>query len=186
VKLRTCLLIMLLIPAAALADDFKYDYVDLGHARLAPQGGQNGTGSYADLSYTVFDQIQVRASYTHLSYPATPSNITAKDYTAGVTGESVITSTTDVYTDLLYLNDSTYQGSGSTDNGYRLAIGLRHRAFEHLELDGYLAHNYLTLSSNEAGVAALFDITPWLSLGAAYAHDSLHTNTTTLKLRLYF
>jgi len=186
VKLRACLLLALLVPAAVWADDFKYDYVDLGHASLAPQGGQDGSGAFVDVSYTVFYQLQLRAGYSHLDYSTTPSDITAKDYTFGITGESVLTADTDVYTDLLYLSDSSHQTSSSTDDGYRLAIGLRHWALPHLELDGYLAHNYLTLSSNEAGVAALYDLTPWLSLGAVFAHDSLHTNTTSLELRAYF
>ena len=174
-------------PAMATAPNFNYDYLDLGRTSLSPDGGQDGKGPFADLSYSIFDSVQARVSYTRLGYSSTAGSPTAKDYTLGVTGESPVSDTTDVYTDVLYINDRiTNQGVSTTRDGYRLAIGLRHRALQRLELDGYLAHNFLDTPVNEAGVGLLFDATPWLSLGVSFAHDSAYTNTTTLRLRLYF
>lgn len=169
------------------APNFDYDYLDLGHVNLAPDSGQSGKGPYADLSYSIFDSVQARVSYAHLDYDSTPNSSTAKDYTLGLTGESAVSETTDVYTDLLYLNQrTTVKGLSTTDDGYRLAIGLRHRALQRLEVDGYVAHNFLDSGSNEVGVGLLFNATSWLSFGASYAHDSHYTNTTTLRVRLYF
>lgn len=185
-KASALLFFALLAPTAALADapNFKYDYLDLGHASYKPDGGQSGTGAYADLSYSIFDGVQIRAGYTHLSYPG---NQSAKDYTVGFTGESPLNATTDVYTDILYLNDRvTTTGVASTQTGGRLAVGLRHRLVERLELDTVLAHSTLGSSSNEVGVGLLVDATSWLSFGVSYAHDSLYDNTTTLRVRLYF
>lgn len=185
-KPSVLLLLALLAPTAALADapNFKYDHLDLGHVDFKPDGGQSGTGAYADLSYSLVDDVQIRASYTHLSYPG---NQSAKDYTVGFTGESPVNDSTDVYTDILYLNDRiTTAGVGSTATGARLAVGVRRRLVQHLEVDADLAHSTLGSSSNEVGVGLLFDATSWLSFGLSYAHDSLYDNTTTLRVRLYF
>jgi hypothetical protein len=174
-------------PAMANAPNFDYDYLDIGHISQSPDNGQGSKGPYADLSYSIFDTVQTRASYTHLDYDSTAGSLTAKDYTLGVTGESPVSDSTDAYTDILYTNDRiTTKGVSTTQDGYRLAIGLRHRAIQWLELDGYLAHNFLNTPSNEAGVGLLFNATSWLSLGLAYAHDSNYNNTTTLRVRFYF
>lgn len=185
-KSSALLILALLAPATALADapNFAYDYLDVGHSDFKPDNGQSGSGPYADLSYSIFDSVQLRASYTRLSYPG---NQSAKDYTAGFTGESRVDDRTDVYTDLLYLNDrTTTAGVSTTLTGGRLAVGLRHRLVQRVELDGYLAHSTLGSSSNEVGVGVLVDATSWLSFGLSYVHDSLYDNTTTLKARLYF
>ena len=183
------LMIALLAPLSALADtpNFNYDYLDVGHLGVSPQSGQSGKGAYADLSYSIFDELQLRASYQHLDYSTTPFGTTGKDYTLGITSESRVSDGTDVYTDVLYVNQRTAStGIVTTENGYRLAVGMRHQLVQQLELDGYLAHNYLNAPTNEIGASLLFNATSWLSLGAGYAHDSLYNNTTTLKLRLYF
>ena len=187
-KSPALLLFALLAPTAALADapNFSYDYLDISHVDVSPDNGQSGKGPYGDLSYSIFDTVQARASYTRLDYSGSGSP-TAKDYTLGFTGESRVSDSTDVYTDILYLNDRlTTAGAVNTQTGYRLAIGLRHRAMQRLEVDGYLAHNYLDTGSNEVGLGLLVDATSWLSFGLSYAHDSVYTNTTTLRVRLYF
>lgn len=186
VKLSALLLITLLAPATTLADqaNFNYDYLDLGHVSEAPQTGSKASGPYADLSYSLMDGVQFRASYERLDLGG---GTKGKDYSLGLTGEAPVNDTTDVYTDILYVNDQlTNLGVSTTTNGYRLAVGMRHRLPYRFELDGYLAHNYLDTPTNEAGIGVLYDATSWLSFGLGYAHDSAYTDTTTFKLRIYF
>lgn len=184
------LLAVLLAPttAFAVAPNFQYDYLDLGHVRLSPQGGQDGSGPFADLSYSILDAVQFRAGYQRLAYGNLPGAPSYKDYDFGFTGESALSDSTDIYTDLLYLNHPSgiIGTSAATDDGYRVAIGLRHRAWSRLELDTWLAHDYLNVSTNEVGVGVLVDATSWLALGASYAHANNQYNTLTLRVRLYF
>jgi hypothetical protein len=197
------LLLALLAPATALAagPGFQYDYLELGHLRTQADGGQAGSGPYVDFSYSIMDAIQFRAGYASLDYPLA---VSYKDYSLGLTGEAAISGSTDVYTDVLYVNDRyDHLGNIVSDDGYRLAIGLRHRpwGWEWMELDGYVAHNYLGTgygaaagsqaaylpqSSNEVGVGAMFNATHWLSLGLLVTRDSTHDVSTSLRLRLYF
>lgn len=201
-KASTLLLAILITPAtaSAMAPNFQYDYLDLGHVRVQPEGSNAGSGPFADFSYSIIDGIQFRGSYSTVSYPLA---VKYNNYAVGLTGEDRLNDTTDVYTDVLYVNDRyNHLGTFVSDDGYRLTIGLRHHpwGWEHIELDGYVAHNFIGASyggagsqstflpqtSNELGVGALFNMTSWLSLGLVLARDSTHTETTTLKLRLYF
>jgi hypothetical protein len=187
-KLRTTALLLcaLLAPLPALADtpNFKYDWVELGRQSASPQYGADLSGPYANVSYTFLSGVQLHAGYGSLDLGA---GLTRKDYEVGFTGEDGIGESTDVFTDLLYLNHRTDTGTGvTTDDGYRLAVGLRHRAWKLLEVDGWLAHNYLAQGSNELGLGALVDATSWLAVGFSYAHDSNQANTTLLRVRLYF
>jgi|SRR5579885_2062718 len=203
--LRTIALLscLLLAPLPAFADThvFDYDYLDVGHLRSQPDGGPSGSGTYADLSYSFLDDVQLRASYASLSFP---QGVSYKDYSLGIAGESAINAQTDVYTDLLYLNDRyDYLGHSITDDGYRLAVGVRHHPYklDWLEVDGWLAHNWLSAntypaagspqaflprSSSEIGAGVLFQPLHWLSFGLGYAHAFNSGNTTSLRVRFYF
>jgi hypothetical protein len=200
IALLSCLL---LAPLPAFADThvFDYDYVDLGHQRYQPDGGQSGSGTYADLSYSFLDDVQLRAGYASLSLP---QGVSYKDYSIGVAGESAINAQTDVYTDLLYINDRyEHLATSVTDDGYRLAIGVRHHPYQiqWMELDGWLAHNWLSAgttpsagpqqaflpqSASEIGAGVMFQPIHWLSFGLSYAHAFNSGNTTSLKVRFYF
>jgi hypothetical protein len=197
------LLCLLLAPLPAFADThvFDYDYLDVGHQRYQPDGGQSGSGSYVDLSYSFLDDVQLRAGYASLSFPL---GVSYKDYGVGITGESSIDAQTDLYTDLLYINDRyDHLSHYVTDDGYRLAIGIRHHPYklEWVELDGWLAHNWLSAdatpaagsqqaflprSATELGAAVMFQPIHWLSFGLGYAHAFNSGNTTSLRLRFYF
>jgi hypothetical protein len=199
----TLFLFALLAPSAAFADThlFQYDYVDFGHVRQQADGGPSGGGAFADLSVSFLDDVQFRASYASLSYPL---GVDYKDYSFGFTGESALNDKVDVYSDVLYLDDRYSRlGHSVSDSGYRLAVGLRGHPYDiqWMEVDGWLAHNwlsadydpaagsqqaYLPQSGNEIGVGVLFQPLSWLGLGASYAHDSSHANTTTLRVRFYF
>ena len=180
------LLCLLLTPLSAFADTpvFKYDYLDLGHVSIDTQDSGKGSSVFADLSYSLMDSVQGVAGYQKPTYPG---GVSSKDYYLGIAAEDGIDYRTDVYTDLLYLNhrDQTLN-STNTENGYRLEVGLRRRAWERIELDGWLAHNYLNNASNEAGIGLLVDATSWLSVGLSYSHDSQFNNITSFRLRLYF
>jgi len=203
VRSTVLLLGALSAPFTALADapNFQYQYLEVGHQHIGLDHGPSGTGPYVDLAYTVVDSVQLRASYASISYPM---GVSYKDYSVGFTGEDPISDSSDVFTDVLYVNDRyDYLGKYVSDDGYRLAIGIRQRPWklQNLELEGWLARNflgttqasgsgsqqaYLPQASNEIGVGALYDATGWLALGLRFSHDSQYTNTTSLRIRLYF
>ncbi len=172
------------LPAFAVTPNFGYDYLDVGHVNVMPQTGGDGSSAFADLSYSLMDAVQGLAGYQK---PSFGNGLTSKDYYLGVAAEDGIDERTDVYTDILYLNRSNQTPqTTTTENGYRLEVGIRRRAWQRIEVDGWLAHNYLNNPSNEVGVGVLVDATSWLSVGLSYSHDSQFTNITSLRLRLYF
>lgn len=201
-KASALLLLALFVPCAVSAAGFEYDFLDVGHTRIVPQSGAAGSGGFVDLSYGLTGDLDFRGGYTSLHYPL---GVDYKDYTAGIGGQSSINDTTDVYTDLLYVNDRYSHLSYSfSDDGYRLAIGLRHRpwGWEFLEVDGYLAHNYLSGNggnavsgpytanipgvSSEIGASLLYNPLRWLAVGVGFSRDNNSNDAVNLKLRLYF
>lgn len=179
---------LLLIPVAAWAGDFSYDYAELDYQHFSPQQGESSKGPSLQFSYTISDpDIQVLAGYARMDTPATPTDITSHGYWIGIRGENSFSEDTDYYTDLLYLNNrTTFQRTARTDDGYRLLLGVRHRATARIEFDASLAHDYLTRNANEAAIGLIFNATSYLAFGLSYAHDTLHANTTTLRLRVCF
>jgi len=202
VKASPLLLLTLLIPCAVSAAGFDYDYLDVGHTRVVPQSGPAGSGGYVDLSYDLTGDLEFRGGYTNLKYPL---GVEYKDYTVGIGGQAPINERTDVYTDLLYVNDRYgHGGYNFSDDGYRIAIGLRHRpwGWDFLEVDGYVAHNFLSGSggkvvagpyagnlptvSSELGASLLYSPIHWLAVGVGFSRDNNSNAAVNLKLRLYF
>ncbi|HEX5339349.1 MAG TPA: hypothetical protein VFX47_00530 [Gammaproteobacteria bacterium] len=179
---------LLLTPATVFANNFNYDYAELYLQHTTPQVGESSKGPALDLSYTMTSMgAQLLAGYARLDTPATPADINNHNYWLGLRGENSFGSSTDFYTDILYLNNrATFHGSSSTENGYRLLLGLRQRITARFEFDGSLAHDYLDQSNNEAAIGLLFNATSYLAVGLSYAHDSLRNNTLTLRLRVYY
>lgn len=188
-KISACLLgCVLLCPVMALAaDPFNYNYVDLGYQHQSLGNGSTSKGPAVAVSYTVWSQLQVVGGYARLDTSAPLSDITTDNYYVGIRGENNFSDRTDFFTDILYLNNhARYQGIGSTDNGYRLALGLRHVLNRWMEFDGSLGHNWLDQASNDAAVGLLFNASSWLAVGLSYTHSSLTSNTSSLRLRVYF
>ncbi|HET7395797.1 MAG TPA: hypothetical protein VFK12_05120 [Gammaproteobacteria bacterium] len=179
---------LLLLPLTAWAGNFNYDYAELYFQHSTPQVGESSKGPTLDLSYTMTSMgVQLLAGYASLDTPATPTEINNHNYWLGLRGENSFGDSTDFYTDILYLNDQTNaHGNTSTTDGYRLVLGLRQQIIPQLEFDGSLAHDYLAQSNNEAAIGLLFNATSYLAVGISYAHDSLHNNTSMLRLRVYY
>lgn len=188
-RIRTCLLICaLLLPAAAwAADPFAYQYVELGYQHQAPQNGASIKGPRVDIAYTVFPALQLLGGYARLDAATPISSTTYDDYFVGIRGESSYTDSTDFYTDIMYLNNHrNYLGAGSTDNGYRLALGMRHLLTPWLEFDGSIGHNWLDQAANDATVGLVINATGRFAVGVNYSHSSVTRNTAGLLLRAYF
>lgn len=188
-KISLCLLTCaLLCPALALAaDPFPYQYVELSYQHQAPQNGASIKGPGVDIAYTVLPTLQVRGGYARLNAATPLSSTTYDDYFVGIRGESNYDETTDFYTDILYLNDRRrYLGASHTDNGYRVALGMRHLLTPWLEFDGSLGHNWLDRASNDVTVGLLVNATGRFAVGVNYSHSSVTGNTAGLLLRAYF
>jgi hypothetical protein len=189
VKFFACLLgCALLFPIKVLAaDPFNYDFVNLDYQHQSLDNGSTSKGPGVDVSYTVWNQLQLVGGYARLNTPAPGTDITNNNYYIGIRGESNFTDSTDFYTDILYLNNrADYQATRTTDDGYRLALGMRHLFSRWVEFDLSAGHNSLTQSSNDGSLSLLLNATSWLAVGFNYTHNSVTNNTGSVSLRVYF
>lgn len=185
---RLLLGLSLLIPAMCWAGNFKYDYAEVNYRHVSSQNGDTSKGPMVNISYSVPELgIQLLAAYGTLDTSTAAGNINEHDYNLGIRGENSFGADTDFYTDILYLNNRTKTGTSiSTDNGYRLELGIRHRVNNLIELDSNLARDYLSRSLNRAEVGIRFNVSDHFAVGVSYARDNLYDNTTMLHLRGYF
>ncbi|MGH8398567.1 MAG: hypothetical protein ACRETA_10035 [Gammaproteobacteria bacterium] len=181
---------LLLLPLTVLAaDPFNYDYVEVNYQHQSLQNGSDATanGPGLEASYTIWNQLQIIGGYAHLDTSAPISDITNDNSYVGIRGESTYSDSTDFYTDILYLNNhSSYQGNSNNDDGYRVALGMRHLFNRWIEFDGSVGHNSLTQSSNDASVGLWVYATSWLSVGVDYTRNAVTSNTSRLLVRAYF
>lgn len=175
----------LLCPLAAVAaDSFDYNYAELGYQHQTVSGATL-KGPEVDFSWTAYNQLQIIGGYSQLT--ASSPDISNHGYSLGIRGDSSFSEQTDFTTDILYLyNRNTVFGSGSTDNGYRLALGFRHLFNQWLELDGSAGHDWLNQSSNDVGLGLRVNASAWLAAGLSYSHNNVTGNTAKLSLRFYF
>ncbi|HKT32056.1 MAG TPA: hypothetical protein VJS89_06150 [Gammaproteobacteria bacterium] len=176
----------LMCPLSALAaDNFNYNYAELGYQRQVTPGGPTFKGPALDFSWTAYNELQVIGSYDR--FTVSSPDISDSNYSIGIRGDSSFSEQTDFTTDILYVdNRATMSGSSSTDNGYRLAFGFRHLFNQWLELDGSIGHDWLTRSSNDVGLGLLFNATTRLAAGLSYSHNSVTGNTASANVRFYF
>ncbi|MGA9855291.1 MAG: hypothetical protein WBR29_08465 [Gammaproteobacteria bacterium] len=179
---------VLLCPMVALAaDPFNYDYAEINYQHNSPDSGSTANGPGLAVAYTIWSEIQLVGGYARLDASAPVSDITYDNSYAGIRGESNFNASTDFYTDILYLNNHTsYQNISSNDDGYRLALGMRHLFSRWIELDISAGHNSLNQSSNDGTIGLLVNATSWLAVGVSYSHNSATNNTSSLRLRTYF
>lgn len=177
-----------LAPAAVAAANFDYQYAELGYQRTATHIGDGARGPVVQFAYSFSGMdLQLLAGVARLDTPASPADINNHNYWVGFRGEDSFGNDTDFYTDLLYLNNrTTIQSNSSTDNGYQLTLGVRHRLAARVEFDASASHYYLSQGINEASVGLVFNATRHFALGISYAHNSLLDNTTTLRFRVYY
>lgn len=177
-----------LAPVAASAANFDYQYAELSYQRTAAHVGDGAKGPAVQFAYAFSGMdLQLLAGVARLDTPASPADINNHNYWVGFRGEDSFGNDTDFYTDILYLNNRTaIQSRSSTDNGYKLTLGVRHRMASRFEFDASASHYYLTQGINEAAVGIVFNATRRFALGLSYAHDSQLDNTTTLRFRVYY
>lgn len=175
----------LLCPLTAVAaDSFDYNYAELGYQHQTVSG-TTLKGPEVDFSWTAYNQLQIIGGYDQLT--ASSPDVSNHGYSIGIRGDSSFSEQTDFTTDILYLyHRNTVSGIGSTDNGYRLALGFRHLFNPWLELDGSAGHDWLNQSSNDVSLGLRVNATAWLAAGLGYSHNNVTGNTAKLSLRFYF
>ena len=177
--------ICLTLPMAAMAQEFSYDYVQLGYANSElDAGGSNdvdvdSVGVAVGWAPTANSYTRLDLAYSELD--DTP--IDGRDYAVTVGGRTSLTDCIDMYLGVIaaYKRFSDVPGSSDLDAyGLGAEIGMRSWLFPQLELD--VKGSYLDLYSGDlddagidtddftASIDARFYATPVFSIGAGYSY----------------
>lgn len=194
--------ICLTLPMAAMAQEFSYNYVQLGYANSeidADHSSDVDVDSYAlgaGWAPTANSYTRLDLAYSELDNTA----IDGRDYALTVGGRTSLTDRIDMYLGVTaaYERFSDLPGSSDLDSyGLGAEIGMRSWLFPKLELD--VKGSYLDLYSGDlddagfdtsdftASIAARFYATPVFSIGAGYAYAvDAETNTLSAAVRYDF
>jgi hypothetical protein len=133
------LVAFLLVPCITIAQEApRYTFVEVGFIDFDPDAGISDDGGYAKGSLTIFKNFHLLAGYDSVG-----------DYTfwsAGGGWHGLLGEKADIFADILW-NDQEFD-TGTlkvSDDGYKVAGGVRWNLFNWLELKGQV--NYLDLDT---------------------------------------
>ena len=169
--LRSSLLLGLFaFSAAANADDFSYNYVQIGYGEAeidAGIGGDidgDGPGIFGSLSLT--ESFHVFGEYQTADFG---SGVDLNQLEAGLGYNVGLSESVDFVARLGYVNMEVDSPSGSADeNGYSVGVGLRGQLAEKWEVNGAL--DYVDLDSDSetrAKAGFLYNFTDAIAFGAS-------------------
>ncbi len=191
-KLHTLIsssLLVLTISTSTYANNFNYNYVELGYAAVTDfeiNGGVIVSGSY---------DIQENINIIGDIFVSTGSDTDNVDvdldsYRLGVGYHMPISGKTDVLAEVGLFNVSAKANSrGITinrdDSGYQLSAGVRHKLAEKIELQGRINYrNSDDLSDRNYQLGARYSFNPAISVGADFntgAEDGSESLTTSIR-----
>lgn len=193
---NTFLLVMALLPGAALAEPLNYDYIYLSNSETETDGGGESEGDAFGGFWSFADTLHVFASWDDSgSYAgANPAwDYDLKTLRAGIGGHYLIGERTMIAPAVAVIRaEGDVMAASWTsprelkDTGYGVQLDLRHAVSDWFELTaGGRYSDVLDNSSTELVGGLVFHPTDWLALGALY-HEREEAASTELTVRWYF
>lgn len=186
---------------AAYADAPRYDYVDLSYGSFNDPSGSNLSSDHAyglGASYAITDKWLVGGAYSHESADWKPSGLSGSasgnGYEAGLAYRIPLSDSVDLVPNLSYLSEHVSFSvpgfsSSSTDTGYDAGVLLRANVTSAVELDASADHSSPGSSSNDVGVAALYNFDRSFAVSLGYdvsRSNGQNVSGWSVALRYYF
>lgn len=158
------------VPFLAQAEGFSYSYLDAAYVNTdIDQFDEDVDGFALRGSYELTDNVFVFAGYADQSTSVAGFDIDLQTYNLGLGYAWPLGKALDVYGKLGYVSaEVDAQGFGDADDdGYSLAVGLRGRAVEQLELEGAVSYVDLSDSGDDTtlDLGARWYFTPQFAFG---------------------
>ena len=159
-----------LVPFFAQAEGLSYSYVDAAYVNTDIDRFDEDVDGFALRgSYEITNNVFVFAGYADQGTSVGGFDIDLQTYNLGLGYAWPLGSALDVYGKVGYVSaEADVQGLGDADDdGYSLAVGLRGRAVEQLELEGAVSYVDLSDSGDDTtlDLGARWYFTPQLAFG---------------------
>lgn len=189
------------VSTTASADAPRYDFADVLYQGINDPSGSGLNSDHTiglDGSYAFTDNLVGLASYGHetadFNLGGFSGTVSGNTYSAGLGYRIPLTDGIDLMPNLSYLSEhasatSTGFSNSTSNSGYDVGLQLRAMITSQFELDANVDHATPGSSSNEIGVAALYNFTSAFAVGVGYASaksNGQNTSGWTLALRYYF
>jgi hypothetical protein len=158
------------VPFLAQAEGFSYSYLDAAYVNTDIDRFDEDVDGFALRgSYELTDNVFVFAGYADQGTSVAGFDIDLQTYNLGLGYAWPLGKDLDVYGKLGYVSaEADVQGLGDADDdGYSLAVGLRGRAIEQLELEGAVSYVDLSDSGDDTSLdlGARWYFTPQFAFG---------------------
>jgi hypothetical protein len=158
------------VPFLAHAEDISWSYLEGGYVNTDIDGFDEEVDGFALRgSYELTDEVFVFAGYTDQGTSVSGFDIDVQSYNLGLGYAWPLGKALDLYGKLGYVSsEADVQGLGDADDdGYSLAVGLRGRAVEQLELEGAVSYVDLSDSGDDTtlDLGARWYFTPQFAFG---------------------
>ncbi len=158
------------VPFLAQAEGLSYSYVDAAYLNTdIDRFNETVDGFGLRGSYELTNNVFVFAGYADQSTSVAGFDIDLQSYNLGLGYAWPLGKALDLYGKVGYVNaEADLQGVGSADDdGYSLAVGLRGRAVEQLELEGAVSYVDLSDSGDDTtlDLGARWYFTPQFAFG---------------------
>lgn len=158
------------VPFLAQAEGLSWSYLEGGYVNTDIDRLDEDVDGFALRgSYELTDKVFVFAGYTDQGTSVAGVDIDVQSYNLGLGYAWPLGKALDLYGKVAYVNaEADVQGFGSADDdGYSLAVGLRGRAVEQLELEGAVSYVDLSDSGDDTtlDVGARWYFTPQFAVG---------------------
>lgn len=164
-----CASLMFVTPAVG-AEEISYNHLDVGYVRVdVDDFSEDADGFLLGGSFELGENAFLFGGYRDLSADVGGFDIDISDYEFGVGYAWPVGRASSLYGKLSYVSaEADSFGISVDDDGYGLGIGLRTRATDNVELEGYVDYVDLDDLGDETsfGAAARFFVTPQFALGA--------------------
>jgi len=137
-----------LLPFVTQAEGLSYSYIDLAYINTdIDQFDEDVDGFALRGSLEITDQVFLFANYADQSTSIFGDDLDVQNYGLGVGYAWPIAPSMDLYGKIGYVKyEADFRGFNADDDGYSLALGLRGRPADQIELEG--AINYVDLSDS--------------------------------------
>ena len=167
-----------LAPLAATAADINYSFLDAGWVRIDPDGiSKSADGFGLRGSVGVTEDIFLFANYSDVSLNYGGASLDEKDYSVGAGYAYPVSDRASLYGKVAWARvDADFLGENLTEDGYSVAVGLRGRPAEKVELEGAVTYtdfsNLGSTTSVDLGARYYFVPTFAVGLEASLSDDA--------------
>lgn len=164
---------LIALSASATAQDFDYNYLNLGYQRVTLDDGLfdvDGDGIGLSGSFEINESFTIFGGYGMAEFEEAGIEVDADTLSVGIGWHTPLSDRVDFVTGLSYeYIDLSAVGQSVDDNGFGLGVGLRFAASDKVEINGGISYIDMSDSGDDTGfgLGLLYGVSENIDIGVS-------------------